>query len=157
VKERELSPAENDFNDFFRGNERLQQASIASFRRKVGKANDSDSPRVSAEDIIESERKRLKRARSPVLIMEDKSRETFSSRPASSKERIDKSDGAFDRRHEMNKRVSLEIRRKQRDQTMSSPAAGSMARQPTIPFPSLFDSPASDPQEKLRGDFTWKL
>ena len=113
MKERDLGPVENDFEDFFRGNETLQRASVENFRRKVRRTNELDSPRVSVDDIMESERKRLKRARSPVLIMEDKSRETSSARPSSSKERMDISESALDRRREMNKRVSLEIRRKQ--------------------------------------------
>jgi hypothetical protein len=75
VRERELAPAENeeayDYDDFFKGNEKLQKASVESFRRKVGKTNELDSPRISGDDLIESERKRLKRDRSPVLIMED--------------------------------------------------------------------------------------
>ena len=44
----------------------------------------------------------------------------------------------------MNKRLSLEIRRRQRDLPMNSPGTSKFARQTTISFPSLFDSPASN-------------
>jgi hypothetical protein len=62
---------------------------------------------------------------------------------------MNKSDGAFDQRHEMNKRLSLEIRMKQRGQTIGSPAVSKMARQTTIPFPSLFNSPSSNPTREV--------
>ena len=44
--ERVLAPAENeeayDYDDFFKGNETLQRASVESFRRKVGRTNELD-------------------------------------------------------------------------------------------------------------------
>ena len=98
-----LAPAENeedyDYDDFFKGNETLQRASVESFRRKVGRTNELDSPRLSGNDFIENERKRLKRDRNPVLITEDKSCLTSSSKPSLTKEQMDVSEAAIDRRH----------------------------------------------------------
>ena len=114
VRERELIPP---VLNAFRGNERLQRASIENFRSKIGKSNDSHSPKGELEDILEGERKRLKRARSPVLIMEDKSVSMNRSRSSGGGNRDEGGEREFDRRYEMNKRLSLAIRMKQREQT----------------------------------------